>query len=156
MASYSFKSSGKTKDQKEKEELESSPVPFGIKTPLRLGEGTILEMNYDLADQFQDNLKNLLLTNWGERLGLYDFGANLKPLTTEYSSQDDFDNAAIERIRKSVEKWMPFIDLEDFSSSVEKFENKSGSIGVIKITVTYNISALRVFKRAVQVVFYAV
>jgi hypothetical protein len=156
MASYSFKSVGKTKQQKEKEVLEESPIPFGIKTPLQLGTGTILEMNYDLADQFQDNLKNLLLTNWGERLGLYDFGANLRPLTTEYSSQEDFDNEAIERIRNAVEKWMPFIDLEDFSSSFEKVENKSGGLGIIKLTITYNISALNVFKKAVQVLFYVI
>ena len=153
MASYSFKSVGKTKEKIEEETVETSLVPFGIKTPLSLGSGEgILSMNYSLADQFSDNLRNLLLTNWGERLGLYDFGANLRPLTSEFVSQDSFDNEAIERIRKAVQKWMPFIDLEDFSSSVDRSENKNTAI--IKITITYNIPALEVSKKSLQIVLY--
>lgn len=153
MASYSFKSVGKTKEQITEETPAVSRVPFGIKTPLSLGTGEgILSMNYSLSDQFADNLRNLLLTNWGERLGLYDFGANLKPLTSEFVSQDSFDNEAIERIRSAVQKWMPFIDLEDFSSVVDRNENKNTAI--IKITITYNIPALEVTKKSLQIVLY--
>lgn len=153
MATYSFKSSGKTRDDVAEEALTTSPVPYGIKTPMQLGysEG-LLSMNYSLADQFSDNLRNLLLTNWGERVGLYDFGANLKPLTTEFVSQDDFDSAAIERIRSAVTKWMPFIDLESFSSVVDRNENKS--TGIIKVNITYNIPALEVNSRGLQIVLY--
>lgn len=153
MAAYSFKSVGKTREQIAEETPEVSRIPFGIKTPLALGtsEG-IFAMNYSLADQFADNLKNLLLTNWGERLGHYDFGANLKPLTSEFVSQDSFDTAAIDRIRNAVQKWMPFIDLEDFSSTVDRIENKNTAI--IKITITYNIPALEVTKKSLQIVLY--
>ena len=150
---YSFKSVGKTQTQNEEEKLTPTSVPFGIKTPLQLGTTDgILSMNYNLADQFADNLRNLLLTNWGERLGLYQFGANLRPLTTEFVSQEDFDNEAIKRIQSAVSRWMPFIDLEDFSSTVDRIENRN--IGIVKITVTYNIPALEVNKRAVQIVLY--
>lgn len=153
MASYSFKSSGKTKEQITEESTEVSRVPFGIKTPLSLGSGEgILSMNYSLADQFSDNLRNLLLTNWGERLGLYNFGANLKPLASEFVSQDSFDDEAINRIRNAVQKWMPFIDLEDFSSVVDRNENKNTAI--IKITITYNIPALAVSKKSLQIMLY--
>lgn len=155
MATYSFKSSGKTKKATEEEKTFSSPIPYGIKTPLELGsENGIFVMNYDLADQFADNLRNLLMTNWGERLGLYQFGANLKPLTADFSSQEDFDNAAIERIRGAVDKWMPFIDLEDFSSVVNRNENKN--TGIIEINITYNIPALNVTKRGMQVRLYII
>ena len=89
MATYNFKSVGKTKQQEEAEVVTKSQIPFGIKTPLQLGSSEgILAMNYSLEDQFADNLRNLLLTNWGERLGLYDFGANLRPLTTEFTNLD--------------------------------------------------------------------
>jgi phosphate starvation-inducible protein PhoH len=70
VATYSFKSSGKTPQQQALETLNTSKIPFGIKTPMALagaGEG-LLAMNYNIADQFADNLRNLLLTNWGERL----------------------------------------------------------------------------------------
>lgn len=155
MTTYSFKSSGKTRDKEEIETVSQSPTPYGIKTPMSLGvsEG-LLTMNYSLQDQFQDNLRNLLLTNWGERVGLYNFGANLKPLTTEFVSQEDFDNEAIERIRNAVERWMPFIDLEDFSSEIDRIENTS--TGIIRINITYNIPALEVVRKGLQMTLYVI
>lgn len=156
MATYSFKSVGKTREQQEEEAVTVTKTPFGIKTPLQLGSiDGVLEMNYGLADQFADNLRNLLLTNWGEHLGIYDFGANLRPLVTEFVSQKNFDNEAIGRIQRAVGRWMPFVDLEDFTSSVDYREN-NGKTAIIRVTVTYNIPALEVNKRAVQIVLYAI
>ena len=154
MATYSFKSSGKTQEQKDIEALKKTVLPYGIKTPVSIGSDSILDMNYDIDAQLADNLKNLLLTNWGERLGLYRFGANLRPLTTELVAQDDFDSQAIERIRSAVEAWMPYIQLEDFTSTIDRKEN--ASTAVIKITVTYNIPALQITNRGIQIVLYAI
>ena len=155
MATYNFKSVGKTQVKKKEEELKVTQIPYGIKTPLQIGNDTgIFVMNYSLADQFADNLRNLLQTNWGERLGLYDFGANLQPLTTEYVSQEDFDTEAINRISTAVKKWMPFIDLEDFTSVVNRKDNENTA--VIQINITYNIPALEVKKKGIQVTLYAI
>ena len=156
MATYSFKSSGKTPQQQALETLNTSKIPFGIKTPMTLagaGEG-LLAMNYNIADQFADNLRNLLLTNWGERLGHYQFGANLRPLTTEFASQENFDNQAIERIRNAVNEWMPFVTLGTFESSVDRTENKNTAVILIKIT--YSIPAIEVIDRALQIVLYVI
>jgi phage baseplate assembly protein W len=117
------------------------------------GEG-LLAMNYNIADQFADNLRNLLLTNWGERLGHYQFGANLRPLTTEFASQENFDNQAIERIRNAVNEWMPFVTLGTFESSVDRTENKNTAVILIKIT--YSIPAIEVIDRALQIVLYVI
>lgn len=154
MAAISFKSVGKTQEQIAAEALKKSDLPYGIKTPVSLGRDSIFEMNYKLEDQLADNLKNLLLTNWGERLGLYKFGANLRPITTELSSPDDFDSEAIVRIKYAVETWMPYIELEDFSSSIDRNENKNTA--VIKITISYNIPALQVRNKRIQIVLYAI
>ena len=155
MGSYSFKAAGKTQQQIEEAKLTSSPTPIGIKTPLQMGtdEG-IFAMHYELIDQVHDNLRNLLLTNWGERLGLYDFGANLRPICTELVSQDDFDSNAINRISNAVAKWMPYISLEDFVSQIDHLENKN--TGVIRLTVTYVVPTLSPTKRALQVVLYTI
>lgn len=156
MATYSFKSSGKTKEQQALEQLNASLIPFGIKTPMQLGSNSegILSMNYNLADQFADNLRNLLLTNHGERLGLYDFGANLRSLTTEFVSQEDFDSQAIDRIRAAVEKWMPFVSLGTFESVIDRTENDSTA--VIKINITYSVPAIEDINRALQIVLYVI
>jgi phage baseplate assembly protein W len=111
-------------------------------------------MNYSLADQFADNLRNLIMTNWGERLGQYNFGANLRPVTTELSSQDDFDTEAIARIRSAVQTWMPFIDLQDFSSSIDRSGNKNTAI--INVNITYNIPDLGVSNKGLQITLYAI
>ena len=153
MSTLSFKSVGKTKTQVAAETLQSTAIPYGIKTPLQLGTTDgILAMNTKLDDQFADNLRNLLLTNWGERLGMYDFGANLKPLTTEFENLDNFDEEAIVRIKDAVSRWMPFIDLNDFTSVVDRQENKNTA--VLKISITYNIPALQVYNRGLQLVLY--
>lgn len=155
MGTFNFKSSGKTTTQQAIEQLVQSPTPIGIKTPLRAGtqEG-IFAMNYSLADQMHDNLRNLLQTNWGERLGLYDFGANLRPILSELVSQDDFDAAAVERISGAVGRWMPYISLDEFLSEIDHLENKNTA--VVKLTITYSIPTLNVAKRALQVTLYAI
>ena len=155
MATYSFKSAGKTRQQEQEEVLVTSPVPYGIKTPLSIAtKDGILAMNYSLEEQFADNLRNLLQTNWGERLGLFQFGAHLKPLTTEFVSQESFDNEAIDRIRNAVERWMPFIELEDYSSIVDRNENYN--TGILRINITYNIPALEVTRKGLQVTLYVI
>lgn len=156
MANYKFKSVGTTAQKRFEETVDVSVVPIGIRTPLQLddsGEG-LLSMNYNNAEQIADNLRNLLMTNWGERLGLYDFGANLRPLTTEYSSQDAFDEEAIARIRNAVSKWMSYIELNNFESSFERYENRSTAI--IYIKVTYNIPSLNAYDQKIQVNLYVI
>lgn len=153
MAKISFKSVGQTKDDVLSSFLSSSPRPIGIKTPLSIDtESGLLKMNFGLADQIGDNLKNLLLTNWGERVGLYRFGANLRPLTTEFVSQENFDAEAITRIKDAVTQWMPFVDLIDFVSEVDRVENNS--TGIIRVTISYGIPSLNVSDKKLQIVLY--
>lgn len=149
MGSYSFKSVGKTKEQTALEQIVNAKQPIGIKTPLKLGqiEG-ILAMNYSLADQVHDNFRNLLLTNWGERLQQYDLGANLGPLLSDYATQDDFDSAAITRINAAVQKWMPYINLQDYLSEIDNAQSLGS--GMLRVTITYGVPALQVEKRALQ------
>jgi len=155
MATINFKSVGQTQQQAKDEFTLSTLVPIGIKTPLRLSSKLgLFEMNYSLEDQTADNLRNLLQTNWGERVGLYDFGANLRPLTADFSSQEDFDNEAVSRIKNAVSRWMPYVELIEFTSEVDRLENQS--TGIIKITVTYDIPRILVSNKKIQVVLYVI
>lgn len=154
MGSFSFKSVGKTQEERQAQKLTQTLLPVGIVTPLRPGDDGFLAMNLSVTDQVHDNLRNLLLTNWGERLGFYDFGANLRPLVTDFVSQDDFDTLAIDRIRTAVSRWMPFIDLEDFSSEVDRIENQN--TGIIRLTLTYNIPTLNVKAKPLQISLYVI
>jgi len=85
--SFEFKSSGINSLERKisKEKVDSIIMnPIGIKTPLRLSEkdnDSLFEMHRNIEDVVRDNLRNLLLTNKGERLGRHDFGTSLRSLT---------------------------------------------------------------------------
>ncbi len=156
MAARSFKSVGeRTSDRKFNRDIQSPP--FGIKTPLRFGTGRsgIFDMNFDLGSQVHDNLKNLVLTNHGERLGHYDFGANLRELTTERLSHEDFDNEAMIRIRDTVKKYMPYINLDSFESSF-KSPPDTDSVAQIFIRIIYSIPKIQVQNKGMEIILYCI
>ena len=125
-------------------------IPIGIRTPLRLGSKSdgIFAMHYDISDQVQDNFRNLLLTNWGERVGLYDFGANLKPLTLELG-RDDFDQQAMIRIKTAVNKHMPFIQPQTFESRID---TRDTGLARVVIRITYDVPRLNITSKAIEVI----
>ncbi len=155
MGSFNFKSSGVTKATQvtNTNTLAPTPLPIGILTPLALGDTDLLKTSMVVADQMTDNLKNLILTNWGERLCFYNYGANLQPLMTNLVSQDDFDSSAINNIRAAVKQWMPYVDLVDFISKPDRSQNRHTAC--IQLTITYNIPNLNVKDKKLQVTLYA-
>lgn len=133
----------------------TTPVqnPIGIKTPLALGEDAdgIFSMHFKLEDQIQDNFRNLLLTNNGERLGLFDFGANLRALTLELAP-DDFEAEAMNRIKRATSKYMPFIDLQSFAYTIDRNDNQNTA--KIKLRVLYNVPSAGITSKGMELTFY--
>lgn len=155
MAVISFKSVGKTTATIQNETLDSSPIPIGIRTPVRAGivevDG-VFAMHYDISEQVNDNLRNLIETNYGERLGLYDFGANLRELTLEITAREDFEAEVMIRIKRAVEKWMPYVSLKGFEMSNE-FDDIDKT-GVVKFAVSYDLPLLNVSDQGVDIILY--
>ena len=154
MGSFNFKSSGETREQQIINQLVQSQTPFGIKTPLREGTEEIYEMTYSLSQQVKDNLRNLILTNWGERLGLYDLGGNLRPLLTEFVSLEDFDTAAIERIGNAIKRWMPYVTPIGYSTVADTSGTVTTNTAVIRMTVTYSVPTLNIKQDAIELTLY--
>ena len=152
---YSFKSVGEKQSEFEakiKGRVVSDKPPIGIKTPLEFSDNSLFKMHTDLDKTLSDNLRNLILTNHGERLGMYDFGANLLPLSMEFGTKD-FDTLAIGRISRAVKKYMPFVDLGTFESFSEKIDNKIVAKGGIRIT--YTIPNIDSKPRMLEVIIYS-
>jgi phage baseplate assembly protein W len=156
MGTFNFKSSGTTYQTTPANQLVVTPLPVGIVTPLSLGNTDLLTTNTDMGVQMSDNFRNLLQTNWGERLGLYDYGANLKPLLVDFVSPDNFDAQATSRIRSAVQRWMPYIVLEDFTSSFDRVGKLTSGMAQVTITITYNIPSLGVTGKKIKVTLYAI
>ena len=151
--SYSFKSTGKTKATIEAQNTDTpKKLPIGIRTPIQVSRGSgIFEMHTDIARQISDNLRNLILTNHGERLGFYDFGANLGPLVFDLGT-DEADTMAIDRIRDSVGKYMPFVSLQNFQVFIDRQDNQN--VGKVGIQITYGIPLLDQAIRSMEVMLY--
>lgn len=152
---YSFKAVGQLQNVFDDQQTQTvRRTPIGIKTPVRFDDTSnlLFGMNYDISSQIKDNLKNLLLTNAGERLMLTDFGANLRPLAFELSN-DDVASEAIRRISSTVSKYMPFIELDTFESRIENSEN-GDTVGVV-IRVGYSVPSAGVVNQFVESIIYA-
>ena len=150
-----FKSSGQLKStiDKYKADVQFSKL-IGIKTPLELGSGRdgLFRMHKDLKDQIKDNFKNLLMTNHGERLGNYNFGANLEELAFELAT-DEIEKEAVSRISAAISRFMPYISLNGFEAFTDHQDNEhTAKIG---IRVSYSVPGLNLSGQVVEVIIRA-
>ena len=153
---YSFKSVGEEPwAQRERTAQQIKRPPIGIKTPLELSDGddSFLKMHSDIEDVITDNLKNLILTNRGERLFDYNFGADLKELTFELGNEET-DEEAIRRIQRACARYMPYISLNTFEPI--KLGAIDESVARIGIRITYTVPSANTRERAVEVILYTV
>lgn len=143
---FNFKSSGfKTVDRRfEQKKTQSRPI--GIKTPLELG-GDLFYVYDNPVKQLTDNFRNLILTNKGERLGRYSFGANLKAIVFEYSNSPNFNQILNEVIISETQKYIPAIQIISIEpENIEKNEkNDLNLIGLamVRIRINYIIPKLK-------------
>jgi phage baseplate assembly protein W len=84
---------------------------LNLKFPLRKSSEGAFEGNSVTIDAIKDNLKILLLTNYGERPIQYDFGANLRKVLFNEPGVD-IKQKIKDQIAAAVEKWMPFVKIE--------------------------------------------
>jgi phage baseplate assembly protein W len=153
---YNFKSVGeKLQERIVKDNILPNELPIGIKTPLEPGTSNdgLFKMHFSIADQISDNLRNMLQTNHGERLGFYDFGGNLEPLTFELG-QETADSEAVRRINTTVSKYMPYVELEEFMPLIDRVNNQhTAKVG---FRVTYAVPKLGIRNKAIDVILYSV
>ena len=153
---YNWKSSGiqATEDPRVDEEVPS--FALGFKTPIEEGNETdgFFRLLYDPVAQISNNFKDLVLTNHGERIGNPKYGANLKPLCTEYSNTDNFEAVAMERIQAAVSSDLPIIELDTFTANFVE----DGQPGLLRVDmkVRYNISKLGAMGKILNVSFYLI
>jgi phage baseplate assembly protein W len=151
---FKFKSSGVRSDNRKFKKPVSVLRPYGIKTPMSLGDD-IFVMNNDPISQISDNFRNLILTNFGERLGRYDFGANLRALVYEYSGNPDFESIVEKQISDATDKFMPQVKIISVSSQLIETNEKNSlnTLGLAKVTlrIVYCIPSLKTRNLGVEV-----
>lgn len=152
--SYSFKSVGQLQEEVAEQTalVKNSKPLIGIKTPIQFTDsGGIFQMHTNLLKTIKDNFKNLLLTNHGERVGLYDFGADLLPLTFDLGTEE-FDAKAIKNISTAVKKYMPFIEPSTFEPFTDNFDNRK--VAKVGFRITYTVPLITAKEQQIDVILY--
>lgn len=151
MAAISFKSVGDLAENPRSVQT-PQPKPVGISTPVNFSTriGGPLAMSNVVLDQMIDNFRNMLLTNHGERLPLFDFGANLRALLTERLALQDYDEQAMLLVKATTEKYMPYISLNTFETQV--LATDQDGISKVKIKIDFSIPRLSTSLKTVEII----
>jgi len=92
---------------------------IGLSFPLRRDKFNDFSMTKNSLEQAEHNLKNLLLTYPGERVGQPEFGSRLRELCFE-QIDDTLPERIEEEVRKTVSVWLPYINLIEVATLTEE------------------------------------
>ena len=92
---------------------------IGLSFPLRRDKFNDFAMTKNSLQQARHNLKNLLLTYPGERVGQPEFGSKLRELCFE-QIDDNLPERIEEEVRKSVSIWLPYINITEVQTLIEE------------------------------------
>ena len=105
---------------------------IGLSFPLRRDKFHDFAMTKNSLQQSRHNIKNLLLTYPGERVGQPEFGSKLRELCFE-QIDDNLPERIEEEVRKSVSIWLPYINVTEVQTL-----NEEGDENKIFVRVTYS------------------
>jgi phage baseplate assembly protein W len=185
MSSFNFKSSGKKITNRKFTNVPRSFVelkPIGIKTPLEIkNTADLYKMHTSPEAQLKDNIKNFLLTNAGERLGRYNYGANLSQFLFDLSHVDEYKNDIITQVTNAISKNFSGIVINNINvilqeESIEtikvldqlSFTNKTfikereninthenNGLAKVKVLLEFSIPLLKITNQKVEVTIFA-
>ena len=157
---FKFKSSGvkitHRKFKPTKNQIKSKMIPIGIKTPLEFGidNNEFLKCHTDPVSQLKDNLRNLILTNNGERLGRFNLGCNLHSLLMENNALDNtLKSEIIKTINNQVMLNIPLINIQDIiiDNQTKNKSNSPAGLSMIIILIKFSVPKLQQKDLAIKV-----
>ena len=117
---------------------DDSDAYFGLTFPLRYKAGStgFFPRAKNVIEQASSNIKNLLLTRKGERVGQPNFGSDLFNVIFEQITEDTFDTVK-QTITDAIETWLPYVTIEDIKVFTEN-ENPNTIIVNLEFSVDVN------------------
>jgi len=111
---------------------------ISVKIPLVYGEADgPYELNKNIGEVVKQNLKNLILTNPGERPMIKSFGVGFHRLMFEPINSTTLDRIKT-RILKQVGKFMSFVNIEQIKF-ITSSEDPSVSNNEVTLILKYNL-----------------
>jgi phage baseplate assembly protein W len=94
-----------------KDTITYNDYAIGISLPLQVA-GTGFRQTYNTTDQSKSNIKNLLLTQKGERILQPEFGSGLQSILFDFND-DDVATKIEDTINEAFEMWLPYVTIAD-------------------------------------------
>ena len=85
-------------------------IYIGIEFPLDHSFEGFFRRTKTIRQQVKSNIRNLLLTEKGERVFQPNFGSNLKSLLFEQITPSSLENVETD-IRQSISTWLPYVNV---------------------------------------------
>ena len=110
---------------------------IGLTLPLQMTTNTF-NQTYDNLVQLQSNVKNLLLTQKGERLAQPTFGSDLQKLVFE-PNDGELEEKISNAIESAISQWLPQLTVEkiDIDATADMKDKNQVDISII-FTAKYN------------------
>ena len=117
---------------------EDNDAYFGLTFPLtyKSGNDGFFPRANTVIKQASSNIKNLLLTKKGERVGQPNFGCDLWSVLFEQITPDTFDNVK-NTIKSAIEIWLPYISVEDINVFTE---NNNPNTIIVNLEFSVNVN----------------
>lgn len=113
---------------------------IGLSFPLKQDNYNDFAMTKNSLEQSRHNLKNLLLTYPGERVGQPEFGSRIRELCFE-QIDDELPTRIEEEVRRAVSTWLPYIIVQEVNTLNEEGDENKIFVQV-KYSTTLNPSTL--------------
>jgi phage baseplate assembly protein W len=114
---------------------------ISVKVPLVYGSRAgPYQLNTDIGEVVRQNLKNLVLTNPGERVMIPEFGVGLHRLLFDNNSPE-LRETMVGRIYSQVNRWMPFVEL--MSVNFDTYESNSRlGLNEMQVVIEFSLGSL--------------
>ena len=112
---------------------ENEDVFVGVTLPLHDGKTGHFRQSKTIKEQVYSNIKNLILTAKGERLGQPNFGCDVNRIIFEPISESTPDSIE-ESVRDAVATWLSYVTLQNVIVSLDEQDNNK-----ILLSIEYTI-----------------
>lgn len=102
-------------------------IAIGIKLPFSGTSGRLFDLSFSTEDQAISNLKNLLLTQKGERRMQPTFGSSIYELVFEQNVQE-LPGLLRAQLLSDIQFWLPYIVVDNVNIT-QKLDSEPGPIG---------------------------
>ena len=116
-------------------------VYIGLALPIKPDDNNIFSLTKNSFDQVRHNLRNLLLTNVGERVYQQEFGSRLRELCFE-QLDDTLPQRVEDEVRRAVNFWLPYVNIVEVETLTQE-DNKSKIFVRVKFSTTLNSDTLQ-------------